>query len=33
MTINVYQLDPYKYDPISDSEIRLFDAKVNDLLL
>ncbi len=29
----VYQLDPYKYDPISDSEIRLFDAKVNDLLL
>ena len=29
----VYQLDPYKYDPISDSEIKLFDAKVNDLLL
>ena len=28
----VYQLDPYKYDPIPDSEIKLFDAKVDDLL-
>jgi ABC-type dipeptide/oligopeptide/nickel transport system ATPase subunit len=28
----VYQLNPYKYDLIPDSEIRLFDAKVDDLL-
>ena len=26
-----YQLDPYKYDPIPESEIRLFDSKVNEL--
>ena len=29
----VYQLDPYKYDPISEAEMLLFDAKVTDLLL
>ena len=28
----VYQLDPREYDPIPDSEIKLFDAKVDDLL-
>ena len=28
----VYQLDPYKYDLIPDSEIRLFDSRINALL-
>ena len=28
----VYQLNPYKYDLIPDSEIKLFDVKVDDLL-
>lgn len=28
----VYQLDPYEFDPVSDSQIHLFDAKVDELL-
>ena len=27
----VYQLNPCEYDPVSDLEIQLFDAKVNEL--